>query len=157
MIKDFNVNKRIAFHLTHNDMDALGCALIVNYYYKKKDEEDTKITGIKTKTNVETIFCAIGYQDDKMLEFLNKLMTSPFSYSKSSIDFIISDISIKEDTINELKNCCERLEGEYGIMTSIKGYDHHISNKSYLVDKDFITVDKMIDIEFHCNSYGLLE
>ena len=30
MIKDFNVNKRFAFHLTHNDMDALGCALIVN-------------------------------------------------------------------------------------------------------------------------------
>ena len=48
MINDANVNKRFAFHLTHNDMDALGCALIVNYYYKKKDEEDTKITGIKT-------------------------------------------------------------------------------------------------------------
>ena len=149
MINDANVNKRFAFHLTHNDMDALGCALIVKYYYKKKDEEDTKITGIKTKTNVENVFCAIGYQDNEMLDFLNKLMESPFSYAKSSIDFIISDISIKEDTINELKNCCEKLEDKYGIMTSIKGYDHHISNKSHLVDKDFITVDRMIDIDIN--------
>ena len=149
MVKEFNTNKRYVFHLTHNDMDAVGCALIVEFYYKKKDKKDTETTGIKTRTYIDTIFCAIGKQDDEILEFLNKLMSSPTSYSRTSIDFIISDISIKEDTINELKDCCEKLEDDYGIMTSIKGYDHHISNKSHLVDKNFITYDRMIDLDIN--------
>ena len=97
---------RHAIHITHNDADAVGCALVANVMYP-----DTDISK-------NTYFCSIGTQDD----VLNDALEDYASRGEVLSLIVISDISLSVEN-------CERLTkiAETGI-TEVVGYDHHVTN-----------------------------
>lgn len=101
MIKENHI-----IHITHNDGDAVGCALVAALVYYDSDVEEN------------TYFCAIGTQDEKLKEVVMD------EINKGTIPqiILISDLSLKEETCNWL----QMLVRDYKIM--VKGIDHHITN-----------------------------
>lgn len=97
--------KKRGLHITHNDADAIGCALVASIY-EKDIEFDTK-------------FCSIGTQNktlNDMLDFYNATGARPCK-------IIISDISLDDETCERLNTFC--VDNNIPVI----GFDHHITNK----------------------------
>lgn len=100
------MEKQHIIHITHNDGDAVGCAMVASAVFWGSDITDN------------TYFCAIGTQDDKIKEVLTKEIDKeiyPWAV-------IISDISLSFET-------CKWLNGlalKHGFK--LLGVDHHATN-----------------------------
>lgn len=89
-------------HITHNDGDAIGCALVAQNLYSDSDIMEN------------TYFCSIGTTDDKINELLEEGIPDAL---------LISDIAISEEMATKL----EQIHEESGM--EILGIDHHQTNK----------------------------
>ena len=106
-----NNNKKYGLHITHNDADAVGCALVAAYYRQDLNFEDS------------TFFCPVGKADEALWEFLDNIHDENYPSL-----IIISDISISEESCRRL----EELANKYKIV--LYGCDHHPTNN---LEKDF--------------------
>ena len=92
-------------HITHNDADAVGCAVVAAILLPQFDFLNN------------TYFCAIGTQDEKLNSLLDE-------YDEKGIIpdlVVISDISISKETAIRLKGYKDR-------GTNLIGVDHHGTN-----------------------------
>ena len=108
-------------HITHNDSDAIGCALLARLVYGKE---------------VETHFCPIGQTPDKIADdVMRKFYASDDS---AYMTLIISDISVSSETADELIEMMEDSDNRFTVIS----YDHHRSNPNigktgfYVSEKD---------------------
>lgn len=99
-------------HITHNDADAVGCALVLSYF-------ENKLSNDHYDFEDNTYFCSIGHQDDKVKELMEKINNGEEEIPSW---IVISDISLSEET-------CDLLE-EFAIKHDIilNGFDHHKTN-----------------------------
>ena len=99
-------NRKHGIHITHNDADAVGCALVVSSFDHVYDFVEN------------TYFCAIGKQDKVLLSALEK------DIENNNIPeyIIITDISLSESTCDYL----EELSRNHNIK--LLGIDHHATN-----------------------------
>jgi len=97
-------------HITHNDADALGCALVLDFF--SKDEMSPSFTN----EEIKHYFCAIGKQDETLLNALDE-------YQNDIHEIIISDISISKETVSKVM---EFLENHHHV--TLRNYDHHNTN-----------------------------
>ena len=111
-----NMNKKIGYHITHNDADAVGCAYVAHYI-----DMDLPLYEERVKIDFKdrTYFCSIGSQDKVVEDIYNDIMSG--NKPKPEI-FIVSDISISEESCELL----EKLSVDFG--TEILGFDHHKTN-----------------------------
>ena len=114
-------------HVTHNDADALGCALVVRMAFHDDD--------------VTTKFCSIGEQDD--------YIDSELSFARSSRNhfnfIIISDLSVSNETLDIIDEYCKFIKENLNYDVELIGADHHLSNK---ITRDWFKVTPdMPDIE----------
>lgn len=94
------IGQQLGLHFTHNDADAVGCALVTKFI---REYEFT------------TSFCAI--------DEINDIINNTIMNNDTGISFIlISDISINDDVAEKLDKFCN--ENEIKLML----IDHHISN-----------------------------
>lgn len=109
-IIDVNKMKEIkrALHITHNDGDAVGCAIVATNVFPNSDISEN------------THFCSIGKQDDTILTLLN-LIEENASMEMPEV-IMISDISLKRETCDVL----EKISKEHHV--TLIGIDHHITN-----------------------------
>lgn len=96
--------------ITHNDMDAAGCAIVTNLLCTTEGERIT--------WDIE--YCSATGADDAFINLMNDIISNTYKY------ILIGDISISENMAVKLENICQ----ENNIFISL--YDHHISNKLYL-------------------------
>lgn len=109
-------NKRIGYHITHNDADAVGCAFVA-WFLGVTYPRSCPIPKVDFKDRV--YFCAIGYQDKVISDVYNDIISG----NKPIPDiFIVSDISISEESCKLL----EDLSSKFG--TELIGFDHHKTN-----------------------------
>lgn len=101
-----NKNLKHGIHITHNDADAVGCALLAVNIFPEYDLVDN------------THFCAIGHQDETLRNHIN----AAISAGNIPELVIISDLSISEDT----RLFLEEKATTHGI--TLFGVDHHITN-----------------------------
>ena len=95
-------------HITHNDADAVGCAVAL-----------TMLDRMINYSN-DTYFCTVGTQDDVLNKALDELIESKeIEYIKS---IVISDLSLKVETCKRLMD----IAFEYDIR--LLGVDHHETN-----------------------------
>ena len=107
-------------HLTHNDSDAIGCALAFEWAMRVIDPCGEIITS----------FNSIGHQDEALFR---ELETNP-----SIKKVIISDISISEDSCKRLEEYCKKHKIEI-----LGGFDHHKTNLlASRFDWWHVTIDK---------------
>lgn len=92
------------FHITHNDSDAVGCALVAALAYPELNLEDT------------TYFCTIGPGPS---EAVRKIFET-FTIDEIGL-IIISDISVDDDALELLNDARSK-----GVV--VVGYDHHVTN-----------------------------
>lgn len=102
-----NNTKYHGIHITHNDGDAVGCALVLSYFHPAFDFQDN------------TYFCSIGSQDKKIAEIFDRIINGEEEAPKV---IVVSDISISEESCKLL----EDLSQYYG--THLHGFDHHKTN-----------------------------
>lgn len=100
-------------HITHNDADAVGCALVASLYYGME--------------NVNTYFCATNAADAKLTE----LMVDWETEGGYPYNIMISDISISKEMASTLEDKAE----EYGF--NIISVDHHPTNPN--IGKGWLT------------------
>ena len=93
-----------SYHITHNDGDAVGCALVAGLAYKD--------------TNMVTKFCANNSVDKVIEEIINEIKSNNTKCDR----IIISDIYPTLDKALELANFAK----ENNI--ALYGYDHHKTN-----------------------------
>ena len=98
---------RHGIHITHNDSDAVGCALVLSYFHPLWDFQNN------------TYFCAIGRQDKQVDELIHNIKNEE---EKMPEAIYISDISLSEDTCEMLDEFCKT----HNII--LHGFDHHITN-----------------------------
>lgn len=135
--------KKHGIHITHNDADAIGCALVVA----------KMLEGLNLDFENNTYFCKIGDQDETLLNVLDEDIKN---YNLPEY-IIISDISLNEET-------CEYLN-DLSIQEGIKilSIDHHGTNKMYeKYDWAYNYCEGMIDTRFNekvnvSAAYGLME
>lgn len=108
-------------HITHNDGDGIGCALVVNNL---------------RMAVVDTYFCNTGNADDNASDVLNNIIgtVEPNRYT----DIIISDVSIRGDVAKRVDCYCKTL----GI--DLLMVDHHPSNRLSEV-YDWVVIAKPIN------------
>lgn len=110
-LKQKNENKRYhGIHITHNDADAVGCALVLSYLRPEYDYHKN------------TYFCSIGTQDNKVINIIEKIKSGE---EEMPISFVISDLSLSEKTCALLEDFCL----DNGI--ELFGFDHHVTNNLY--------------------------
>ena len=95
-------------HITHNDADAVGCALVATLFYKEG------------YFGTETHFCSANHGADRKVEELLKSWEDGLSWPPNTL--LITDISITSETAEKL----ERASEEYGF--NILSVDHHPTN-----------------------------
>lgn len=99
-------------HITHNDSDALGCALIV----------EALNTG--SSALVETQFCKNGIMpSDMLINALKIAENNDMIYKK----IFISDISVSEEALVLAEEYKERMNDQ-GFEVQLFGFDHHLTN-----------------------------
>ena len=98
------LTKKKGFHITHNDADAVGCALVAALAYPELNLEES------------TYFCTIGPDPSEIIRSI---------FSENSIDeiglIIISDISVDNEALALLDDARNK-----GVV--VVGYDHHVTN-----------------------------
>lgn len=103
-----NTNKLV--HITHNDGDAVGCALVAHYAYLDSVEE--------------IYFCDVNEANNKTCELIDKWETNDSYPGK----IIISDISVQLETWIRLLNIKKSIMNETGIDIDLMMIDHHLTN-----------------------------
>jgi oligoribonuclease NrnB/cAMP/cGMP phosphodiesterase (DHH superfamily) len=106
-IKNKNNKLRHGIHITHNDSDAVGCALVLSYFNPVWDFHNN------------THFCAIGRQDAQVQDIIHKIKNQE---EKMPEAIYISDISLSEDTCDMLDEFCKT----HNVI--LHGFDHHKTN-----------------------------
>lgn len=126
MRRDNEINKLHGIHITHNDADAVGCALVASKFYDDYDFEDS------------TYFCAIGSQD----KVLKNVLEKDIENNNIPKTIIISDIFLEEETCEYL----EKVAKEHEI--TLLGFDHHATNNLnekydwFIVNKEKVEDDR---------------
>ena len=100
----------MVLHITHNDADALGCALVLDFF--SKDE----MFSVHKNEEVKHYFCRIGTQDEILLNALDE-------YQDYISRIIISDISISKETASKVMEFLEKHP-----YAGLDNYDHHNTN-----------------------------
>lgn len=118
-------------HITHNDADAVGCALVLSYFNPSYDYEKN------------TYFCAIGTQDKKVLEIIENIKAGK---EESPQSIVISDLSLSIETCQILEDFC------FDTGIKLMGFDHHITNN---LDEEFDWWD-IIKVPVHRSSISSL-
>ena len=129
-------------HVTHNDADAVGCAVLVALRYRHD--------------SITTHFCAIGTQDQiitdeivKMNTHLDELKTKGYSGEEATTccydKIIVSDLSILPETYHLIQEEITYLKDKYDFDLDFSGYDHHITNTIYEIADDFIVAAERFD------------
>lgn len=110
-------------HVTHNDMDAVGCQIILALSHPN-DEIDVR-------------FCSIGSQDDIICNELNKNMEeaaeNPDEYKPIEMIWV-TDLSIKGSTMDAINTFIK----ESSVECVFQGVDHHISNTMNETEANFM-------------------
>ena len=102
---------KYGIHITHNDSDAVGCALVAAFVYTEYNLENN------------TYFCSATGASEKLNKILDDIEKSGEHYPGF---ILISDISIDEET-------AVRLEGIRDLTgTKLLGMDHHPTNHLYI-------------------------
>ena len=123
--------KKNCIHITHNDGDAVGCALVASIVFEDYDFLNN------------TYFCTANGGSKKLNSLLDE-------YEKMDEDefpkfILMSDLSLDEETCDRLEKLKEKYDFE------LVGIDHHVHNtlnnkyKWYIVDTNF-KYDKMTDL-----------
>lgn len=94
------------YHFTHNDADAVGCALVASFF---------------TNSDTKSIFESLDKIDNTIISFL-----SDKNHPAPNV-IIISDVSLKDETCNFLMNYCMTRGEETSIPIML--FDHHVTNK----------------------------
>lgn len=105
-------------HVTHNDGDALGCALVV---------------GLIPDFDTEVAFIQAGETD----QFINSNILNDENYLKTLDGILITDLSIT----HELAAILQRLLDE-GVISYLNLFDHHITNNLDELGYSWIHVGK---------------
>lgn len=93
--------------ITHNDMDAAGCAIVTKLLLTDKGE----------KIDWEIKYCPATDADKALTDSIDDITSNVYNY------ILIADISITEETAEALENIAKNNNIFIGL------YDHHISNK----------------------------
>ena len=93
--------------ITHNDMDAAGCAIVTKLLLTDKGE----------KIDWEIKYCPATDADKALTDSIDDISSNVYNY------ILIGDISITEETAEALENIAKNNNIFIGL------YDHHISNK----------------------------
>ena len=126
---------KVVLHFTHTDLDALGCAAIVNTAFKYS---------LLGEYMVCTYYCNNSDVDIIIARVVDKLKKSELIYDdipiecKDITNIFVTDIGIKEDTADLLENLVDTS------ICELVGIDHHISNK--LVRDWFYIIPDIVDI-----------
>ena len=115
MVIYMNNNKKIGYHITHNDADAVGCAYVA--WHLDTEILDSRYCKVDFKDRI--YFCAIGYQDKVISDIYDDIISGNKPIPEV---FIVSDLSITEESCELL----EKLSSEFG--TELLGFDHHKTN-----------------------------
>lgn len=102
-------------HVTHNDMDAVGCDVIVRIYCKENLGIDPSSDEIKT------CWCTATGASDVIIKEIEAIRCN--AQQRMPTNIFISDISITEECAKML----EKLSEMYGF--EVKLFDHHATNK----------------------------
>lgn len=100
-------NKIKGLLITHNDMDAAGCAIVTKLLLTAKGE----------KIDWEIKYCPATGADEALINSMDDISSNVYNY------ILIGDISISEETAETLENIAKNNNIFIGL------YDHHISNK----------------------------
>lgn len=107
---------KYAIHITHNDADAIGCALIASLCFENLDIHN------------HTYFCGANDASAKLNEILDEIDENNSHSENEKMDYpsliLISDISIDEDTCSRI----EKLKSEHAVE-NLMGFDHHKTNQ----------------------------
>ena len=104
-----HANMKQLLHFTHNDADAIGCALVCS---SLKDYETTNV------------FCSIEQVDSTIVE----IMTDRLNNNNIPDWVIISDISIKDETVQFLNKIGLSKRRATGEPLHVQLFDHHPTN-----------------------------
>ena len=102
-------------HVTHKDMDAVGCDVIVRIYCKENLGIDASSDEIKT------CWCTATGASDTIIKEIEAIRCN--AQQRMPTNIFISDISITEECAKML----EKLSEMYGF--EVKLFDHHATNK----------------------------
>lgn len=103
-----NILIQYGIHVTHNDADAVGCALALSMMNRSIEYK------------YDTHFCCIGNQDSVVKCIINTLKEE--DEIRYIHKFVISDISLSEETCKLLSEFC--FENEIELIA----FDHHKTN-----------------------------
>jgi oligoribonuclease NrnB/cAMP/cGMP phosphodiesterase (DHH superfamily) len=118
---------KFSIHITHNDADAVGCALVASLFPNTRNIIDN------------TYFCSIGTQDDKLNEILDDCMRRECYPST----IILSDLNFSEESLQRV----EYFRDAYG--SEIYGFDHHVTNHSNEKHHWFIVQSDEFEFDGH--------
>lgn len=129
-------------HVTHNDVDAVGCAVLVSLRYPND--------------SITTHFCAIGTQDQILTDEITKMnVKGEETVSKYGSDaevtnffydkIIVSDLFILTETYNLIQAEIDFLKEKYDFDLDFSGYDHHITNTINEIADDFVVASERYD------------
>jgi oligoribonuclease NrnB/cAMP/cGMP phosphodiesterase (DHH superfamily) len=98
--------KTHVIHITHNDADAVGCAIVAANLFPETDIVDN------------THFCVLGTQEQVITDLLN----DAFDNNTLPDMIVFSDISMTESFTTNLEEICAQNK------ITLVGYDHHPTN-----------------------------
>ena len=121
-------------HITHNDMDAVGCDVVLRVRYRKDD--------------ITTKFCSIGSQDDIIKNEINNMVKSLEKDPKFEPYelIVVSDLSIRPETYYAIDGYLkEVVQKNTPYRGAFIGFDHHETNNMNEITSDFIVEKERLD------------
>lgn len=98
-------------HITHNDGDAIGCALVASFFFPNLHfEKDTRFT-------------AIGTQDNAVSSLIEEIEQAHQNNEEIPKVIFVSDIGLSKESYDMLYS----LQLKYNII--VRCFDHHVTNK----------------------------
>ena len=98
-------------HITHNDGDAVGCALVASFFFPNLHfEKDTRFT-------------AIGTQDAAVSSLIEEIEQAHQNNEEIPKVILVSDIGLSKESYDSLY----QLQIKYDII--VRCFDHHVTNK----------------------------